>query len=231
MTDPQNGLRAKAEQLRELVKANELPRTPTTDRVQQVANELARITEQHLDTADPLLASAKDNAETAKPDAKKLTEQLNQTAKLQQSAQESLDTLLKRLEQWGDAGELRAESRLLKEQLAKANAAAEKAAAKIEPGKAAIDLTPTEKREMARAADKFQQLADQSAGVLNKTESFAKKKEELAAQRKAEAEKKEAEGTPESNAEAARLRKEAEQAQAEADALAKQFKLRKAKAS
>src|SRR5262249_58192795 len=68
ITDPRDGLRAKAELLLATVIANKLPKSNTTDRVEIVAVELGRTAERDLGTAEQNLADARQVAsQPAKP--------------------------------------------------------------------------------------------------------------------------------------------------------------------
>ena len=57
--DRQDGLRAKADILRETVRANNLPRSNTTDRVGLVADELGRLADRDLPVIEPSLSDAR----------------------------------------------------------------------------------------------------------------------------------------------------------------------------
>src|SRR5439155_24799835 len=59
VADPRDGLRAKADVLRELVRLNNLPKSNTTDRVEVVADELDRLTERDIAAIEPLLGEAR----------------------------------------------------------------------------------------------------------------------------------------------------------------------------
>ncbi len=243
IADPRDGLKAQAQKLKDLVAANNLPSSATTKRVEAVAEDLARIADQNLDPIDQAIAKAKGETDKGpKPDAKKVAEELKAAVKEQKAAETTLDLVLKQLEQWAGAGELRAEAMNLKDQTNKAGEQGTKATDKVEPGKPAEQLKPGEKVQLDRAADKFNQLADRAAGALGKAERLAAEKEAQAkdlqaqADAKAEEAKKaagEAEKQPKGSdaaddakskadaaqAEADQLQKRAKQAQAEADAL------------
>jgi len=243
IADPRDGLKAQAQKLKDLVQANTLPRSPTTDRVEAVAEDLARIADQNLDPIDQAIAKAKNETDKGpKPDAKKVAEELKAAVKEQKAAETTLDLVLKQLEQWAGAGELRAEALNLKDQTNKAGEQGAKATDKVKPGKPAEQLKPGEKAQLDRAADKFNQLADRAAAALGKAERLAAEKEaqaqDLQAQADAKAEeakKAAAEAEMQSKgsdaaddakakadgarAEVDELKKRAKQAQAEADAL------------
>jgi hypothetical protein len=207
IADPADGLRAKVEQLRQTAKANELPRSPITDKIENATQELNRISDQNLENAEPLLSSAKQNAEARdaegkpKPDSKKLTEDLNKAVKEQKSVEEGLSNLLERLEEWGGAGEVRGEARALKDQLQRAGNQAEKAAEKVPVGKEASKLNPNEKAELSSPADKLDLVAGAADKLIEKANRLADQKEAQAKADRAAAGAKEAEAAK-ANAEA-----------------------------
>ena len=222
VADPTDGIRAKVDQLRETAQANTLPRSATTSKLDAVSNELNRLADQHLESAEPPLTTAKQEAEKgnegpSKADPKKVADLLNQTAKQQKAAQESLESLLERLEQWGGAGEIRGEAQNLKDQINRAADQTKKAVDKIPAGKPNDQLSPTEKAELAGPADKLDQAAEQAASLQAKATRLADQKESQAkAAREKAANAEDADGAAQNQA--------AAQAQAEADALRKAVK-------
>jgi hypothetical protein len=195
VTDPRDGVQQSVQLLKDTIKANGMPRSASAERVDAVAADLSRLAEQNLDPVEPLLGSARQEADKAatggKPDPKKVADDLKRAVRQQQAAEANLDEMLKRLEQWGGAGEVRAEARALKEQLKKTGELGAEAAGKVEPGKRADKLTPGEQADLSRVADKFGQLADRAGATLSKTERLAAEKDaranELSDQAKAKA--------------------------------------------
>lgn len=250
VADPTEGLRARADRLKQAVKANALPRSPTTDRVEAVAGDLNRLADQHLEAAEPQVALARQEADKAaagqKTDTKKLNELLAKAGATQRAAEAELDAVLERLEQWGGAGEVRGAARELKDKIHKAGEDAAKGIEKL-PAKPADDLSPAQKAELAGVADKFDQIGEQAAALVAKATRLAAEKEaqaegiqQAADGRRAEAKEVEAEAanapkdSPKAdrfrekaadlNAEAAVLERAAERAKLEADTLRKAVK-------
>ena len=239
VADPADGLRAKADRLREALKANPLPRSPTAERVEAVADDLGRLADDHLEAADPLLDAARREAD--KGSMPKLAEAAGKATREQKSAEAVLDAALEKLDQWGGAGEVRGGARAIKEQLNKAGADAAKAGAKVPAGKDPTELTPREKQDLEGPAGKLDDLSQQADGLLNKAGRLAAEKDRQAGALAATAADKEQQAaaaaeaagqTPGSEeaaglkaaaealkAEAAGLRKAAEAAKAEAEAL------------
>lgn len=248
VADPDAGLRAKADHLRDTARANNLPRSPTTEKVEAVADALGRIADQDLEAAEPLLGAARQEAEkpgpngAPNPDPKKVGDLLTKAGKHQKAAEEGLNHLLERLEQWGGPGEIRGDAQVLKDKLNQAGSQANKAAEKVPPGKDAAQLKPDEKAELGAPAGKLDEAADQAAALVSKATRIADEKDAQAKAARAAAADKEREaamndasaranpqGSKEADAararsdaakaEAANLRAAADRAQAEADAL------------
>ena len=248
VADPDAGLRAKADHLRDTARANNMPRSPTTEKVEAIAEALGRLADQDLEAAEPLLGAARQEAEkpgpngAPNPDPKKVNDLLTKAGKHQKAAEEGLNNLLQRLEQWGGPGEIRGDAQVLKDKLNQAGNQANKAAEKVPPGKDGSQLRPDEKAELGAPAGKLEEAADQAAALVSKATRIADEKEAQAKALRAAAADKEREGamndssaranppgskeadaararSDAAKAEAANLRAAADRAQAEADAL------------
>jgi hypothetical protein len=167
VADPQEGLKSKALRLQDSIRKNALPKSPTTDRVDAVAEELANLAEQTLEGIEPKLADARKNP--MGDGAKKGVIQ-------QKAVEQSFDRILEQLERWGGAGETRAEAQALKEALNQAAADAAKASEKVQPGKPESELDPSEKAALGKPAEKLNQLAERTASALGKAERQAAEK-------------------------------------------------------
>lgn len=234
IADPRDGLRAMADQLKETARANNLPRTPTTDRLDNTARELGKLADKQLDAVDGPLSGAKAEAEKqdGNPNVPAIAGDLKKAVKQQQAVEKSLEDLLRQLEQWGGAGEMRAEARLLADRLRQADAAAAKAAGKVPDGKPADQLTKPEKAELGKPAEQLNQIAERADAAVSKASRLAGEKDEqakalgeqAAAKEKAAEDAKaggDAKGAKALQAEAADLKAAGESAKAEADALRK----------
>ncbi len=242
VTDPAGGVQQSADLLRQTIRANDVPRSTVTERVETLAADLARLAQRDLDPVEPLIASAKQEADKPTPDAKKVADDLRKAVGRQKSAETNLDAMLKLLEQWGGAGEVKAEARALKELLGKAGDKGKDAAEKVEPGKPSNQLTPKERADLDKAAEQFDQLSARADATIQKAQRLADDKQAKATDLDAKASAKAAEasaakadaakqkpGTPEASAanskaeklsgEAADLAAEAAKAKAEAEAL------------
>jgi hypothetical protein len=190
VTDPSDGLQQAADLLLQTIRSNDVPRSTTTERVETLAADLTRLAQQNLDPVEPLVASAKQEADAAKPDTKKANDDLRKAVGRQKAAEANLDGMLKLLEQWGGAGEVKAEARALRELLGKAGDKAKDASDKVEAGKPAAELTPKEKADLDKAAEQFEQLAGRADATIQKAQRLADEKESKAAGLQAQADAK-----------------------------------------
>lgn len=210
IADNRDGLRAKTDQLRATVRANALPRGGTRARIENIAEELGRLAERELGAIEPLIADARQAGSTPAPgNQKAIADLLGRADRRQRAVEDSLNSMLERLEQWGNAGEIAGEGRGLRD---------------------AIERQPipdASSKDQERAAGKLDQLAEAAGGLLAKAGRFADEKEaaakaanEAAAAKEAEAKSAAAEaqaatpGTPEARA----ARAKADALQGEADA-------------
>jgi hypothetical protein len=247
VADPRDGLRARADMLRELARANGLPRSNATDRAEAAAEELGRLADRDLAAVEPLLGDARHLSSQPPPKApmeSPVPGMLNRAARHQKAVEDGLSGLIEMLSQWGDAGALRGDARLLRDAVLREAANADKLPEKVPAGKAPDSLPPDQRVELDRAAGKLEQLADQANGLLGRASKLAAEKDKQAADSVATAKEKEKQadelkkkaavlppGSLEKNdaeAKAAGLRQEAaeskaaaSQAKAEADALRK----------
>src|SRR5262249_53672721 len=117
VSDPRDGLRAKADVLLETVRVNNLPRSNTTDRVRAAADILGRVADRDLPVREPTLAEARQiggqppqmGQEAAVP------EMLKRAGRHQKAAEDGLTDLLDLLAVWGGAVEIRGEARVLRD--------------------------------------------------------------------------------------------------------------------
>jgi hypothetical protein len=185
--DARDGLRARADLLRATVRANELPKSNTTDRVEAVASELGRTADRDLGTVEQNLAEARQLAGQAPAPGQRqqLAEALLKTLRYQKNVEDTATNLLDLLAQWGGAGEIRSEARVLREALQRQLAANEHLKERVPEGK--VKLTPDEQRELERAAVKLEQAADQAGLLIARAVKLADEKDRLAAEFRAQA--------------------------------------------
>ncbi len=168
VTDPAQGLRAKADLLRETVQANNLPRSNTTDRVGIVATELGRTADRDLGTAQQNLADAlRLVGQPAKPEQdKELADYLRRAGRSQKSIEDTASALLDLLALWGGAGEIRGEARVQKDNVLRQLNALEQLKERVKEGK--LNLTDDERRDLDRAAVRAEQAAEQAGQLIGR---------------------------------------------------------------
>jgi hypothetical protein len=193
LADPRDGLRTKAEVLRATARANDLPRSNTTDRVEVLAAELGRTADRDLGTTDQALADARQLAgQPPQPgQAQQLADLLRKTARHQKSVEDTATAMLDLLSQWGGAGEIRGEAVTQRNELFRQLAANEHL--KDRAGKQ--KLTADEQREMDRAAGKAAQAAAQGGQLIDRATALAADKTKQAAELRGRAAAKDAEAS------------------------------------
>ena len=192
LADPQDGVRARADLLRETARTNGLPRSPTTDRLDAVADELGRLADRELAAVEPKLGDARQlGGQPPKPGKEAAVGNLlTQAGRHQKAVEDGLTNLLDLLGRWGDAAEIRGEARMLRDAAVRGAAAADKLGEKVPPGKPAEGLTPEQRAELERAAGKADGLAEGTAKLIERAGRLASDKEAQAAADRAAADAK-----------------------------------------
>ncbi|VTT98509.1 Uncharacterized protein OS=Isosphaera pallida (strain ATCC 43644 / DSM 9630 / IS1B) GN=Isop_3540 PE=4 SV=1 [Gemmataceae bacterium] len=191
ISDPADGLRAKADVLLETVRVNALPRSNTTDRVAVVAEALGRLSDRDLPVIEPTLTEARQiGGQPARVgQAGVVPEFLRKAARHQKAVEDGLTDLLDLLAVWGGAVEIRGEARVLRDFVQRQREEVEK----LGPDPAASDLD--------RAGTRAEQASEQANQLLTRAGRLAAEKDrEAARHRRASEEKKQ---------EAAKLRESA----------------------
>ncbi len=188
--DARDGMRAKADLLRATVLANALPKSNTTDRVAIVATELGRTADRDLGTIEQDLAEARQLAgQPPKPGQdQQLSDFLRKTVRHQKNVEDTATALLDLLSQWGGAGEIRGEARVLKDSILRQLAANEHLKERVKEGK--LKPTDEEQRDLDRAAVKAEQSAEQAGQLIARAARLASEKDKQAADLRAQADAK-----------------------------------------
>ncbi len=180
ITDEAQGLHAKAKLLRETVRANGLPKSNTTDRVEIVAAELGRMVERDLGTAQQNLADAlRLVSQPAKPGQEaELADYLRKAGRSQKNIEDTATALLDLLSLWGGAGEIRGEARVQKDNILRQLVANEQMKDRVKPG----ELRPSDdqQRELDRAGVRADQSADQARELITRAGRLATEKDKQA---------------------------------------------------
>lgn len=193
IADARDGLRARAEMLRQLARANNLPRSSATNKAEAVADELARMADRDLAAIEPLLSEAQQAAgRPPAPDQDSpIPQLLTRTGRYQNAVEDNLSNLLDLLAQWGDAGAVRGDARLLRDAVIREAGSADRMPEKVPPGKSPADLTADERAELDRAAGRIDHLTDQASSLLGRASQLAGEKDKGAAAARAAAAAKE----------------------------------------
>ena len=188
--DARDGMRAKADLLRATVAASRLPKSNTTDRVEIVATELGRTADRDLGTIEQDLAEARQLAsQTPRPGQdRQLADFLRKTGRHQKNVEDTATALLDLLSQWGGAGEIRGEARVLKDSVLRQLAANEQLKERVKE----VKLKPTdeEQRDLDRAAVKAEQSAETAGQLIARAARLAAEKDKQATDLRAQADAK-----------------------------------------
>ena len=191
VADPRDGLRAKAEALRETARANALPRSNTTDRINSVADALGRLADHDLAAVEPLLGEARQKS--AQPGSEKeVPGLLARAGRQQKDAEERIAELLELLAEWSGPAEIRADARVLRDAVNRQADGAERLPEKIPAGKSPENLDPNQRAELERAAGKLDLAAEQAGQLLPRAEKLAAEKDRQAADSRKQAGEKDA---------------------------------------
>jgi hypothetical protein len=240
INNPEEGLRAQLDKLKQSAKDNHLPRSSTTARLDDAAAELARLANEELEPLEADLAAARKPGETKEPPATPLT----RAEKRQKEVEQTFLSLLERLEPWSGIGEIRGETRGVLNDLKRQLEAGQKLDHAVPPETSPEKLTPEQKAELDKAAVGNDRLAERGRQLIEKLNRLAVEKDaavqskfDLAHRKAAEAKAKQAEAdrapmgsedrraltrdAEDLAAEAKDLRVAAEELQREAEALRK----------
>ena len=230
------GLLAQTAKLKQTILDNHLPRSRATRRIDALADDLKRLADEEIEPIEPLLGTArKENDKLA----------LTRAERHQKEVDETIRSLLERLEPWSGAGEVRGEARSILSELRKQielNAQQLRSQKPTEVGSKRDELPKSVQDEIDRLAIRPERLAERLRLLLEKMDRLVGEKElsrqekfELQQENEIEAKRKDAEATrlPKGSPaeqllkqqaatlreEAANLRETADALQAEIDAL------------
>ena len=178
------GLLAQLERLKQMAIDNRLPRSSATQRANALAAELNRLAEEELSPLEPLLGEARKQREgragkTDRPETE-AGKALARAERHQKEIEETLMSLLERLEPWSGAGEVRGEARSIRNELDKQADALNRLQQSLKPttGSKRDDLPEGTRNELDRAAIRPERLADRVRQLLEKIERLADEKEQ-----------------------------------------------------
>lgn len=189
INNPEDGLRAQLDKLKQSAKDNHMSRSATTERLDEAAAELGRLAREELDPLEAELAAARQPTEPKQSPATPL----GKAEKRQKEVEQTLLSLLERLEPWAGAGEIRGDARSVlnevKRQIDKNDKLGDKVPANTAPDK----LTPDQKTELDRAATGDDRTAEHARQLIEKMNRMAVEKEAATNAKLQLADKKDAE--------------------------------------
>lgn len=189
VSDPRDGLRAKADLLRETLRANAMPRSTVTDRVEAIAEELGRLADRDLPVIEPYLSEARQlGGQNARPGQdQNLGDLLKKAGRHQKAIEDGLTNILDLLSVWGGASDIRGESRLLRDLLNRLAGETEKLTEKVPTGQPLDSLNPAQRIELDRIAGRTELAAEQTGSLLARAARLAAEKDKQAADARAAA--------------------------------------------
>ena len=142
--------------------------------------DLKRLSEEELGPIEPLIAAARNElAKTTTPAGRQA---LNRAEGHQKEVEETLRSLLERLEPWSGAGEMRGEARSILSELRRQIELLQQMQAAQKPGvvgEKRNDLTPEIRNELDRAAVRPERLAERVRQLLEKIDRLVEDKQKV----------------------------------------------------
>jgi hypothetical protein len=189
ITNPEDGLRAQLEKLRQAAKDNRLPRSATTERLDEAAAELGRLATEELEPLEADLAAGRKATGPKESPAGPLAK----AEKHQKEVEQTLMSLLERLEPWSGAAGVRGEARSVLNDLNRQAARADKLPEKVPPDVSPEKLTPEQKAELDKAAVGDDRVAERGRALVEKMNRLAIEKDAAVRAKLELADKKDAE--------------------------------------
>jgi hypothetical protein len=221
INNPDDGLRAKLDKLKQSAKDNHLPKSATTERLDAAAADLARLANEEFEPLEADLAAARRPADPKESPAAPL----GRAEKRQREVEQTLLSLLERLEPWSGAGEVRGEARSVLNDLKRQIEKGQKLSQDLPPDTPAEKLSADQKAELDRAAVGDDRLAERGRQLVEKMNRLAVEKDAAVRAKLDHADRKgadartaraQAEQSPAGSAERKELSRQADDSEAEA---------------
>jgi hypothetical protein len=176
INNPEDGLRAQLEKLKQSAKDNHLPRSATTQRLDEAAADLARLANEELEPLEIDLAAARRPPESKESPLAPLS----RAEKRQKEVEQTLLSLLERLEPWSGAGEVRGEARSVLNDTKRQIEKGAQLGSTVPPDAPPEKLNPQQKAELDRAAVGDDRIAERGRQLVEKMNRLAVEKEAAA---------------------------------------------------
>jgi hypothetical protein len=170
-----DGLLARLARMLQAARDNRLPPTRTTQQIESTAAELNRLTREELGPIEKLIEKAVQDKEQGQAQPS-----LAQAERHQREVQDTLQSLLDRLEPWSGAGEARGEARSIVAELRKQYEQLKQMLQRQKPGTAGSkrdDLSEAQRAELDRAALPPERSAERIRQLFDKLEQMANDKD------------------------------------------------------
>ena len=176
INNPEDGLRAQLDKLKQLELDNHLPRSATSDRLDATAAELNRLSREELEPLEAQLAAALQPASQKESPAAPL----GRAEKRQKEVESTMLSLLERLEPWSGAGEVRGDARSVLNDLKRQIDKSDKLPDKVPPEAPLQNLAPDQRAELDRAAIGDDRVAERGRQFIEKMNRLAVEREAAA---------------------------------------------------
>lgn len=177
--DREEGLRGEVERILDTLKNNQIERSATQERMEQVQRELERIAREDLEQVEPRLTAVRKQNEAAerKPDATKQDqEMLREARERQEEVEKTLSDLLSRMEPWTSTREIKGEVRSLLQEQKKLADETRALQDKGADGKNRDELNDAERAELNRLQEAQRKLEERTAQLLDKMHRVAQER-------------------------------------------------------
>jgi hypothetical protein len=177
-----DGLRAEVDRVRQALKDNRLPRSETDRRLDDIAEQLARLARDELPPIEPRLTEARKLGETGRSPSSdpKETNPLTDARKHQDEVEKTLSDLLARMEAWSSTREIKGETKSILEDQKRLRQETERLNKDLQ-GRTLPQNTPSqndlskEQMDQIKEAEANQQaLEERTSKLLDKMDRVAK---------------------------------------------------------
>ncbi len=191
VSDPRDGIRAKAEAIRSIAESNQLTDTPVFRRADSVTRILNETEQRNFSQLDPLFDQTK-RALSAddRGNPRSVQDPLAKAIRQQNEISDQLKAVAEELEQWAATAEIRGDARQLRDQIDSQSAESQALARQLPTGASPDRLSERERNSLEKLGGELNRLAEQAGKMISKADRVAAQRRADAAQARATAEAK-----------------------------------------
>ncbi|MFN4260219.1 MAG: hypothetical protein ACK4RK_13060, partial [Gemmataceae bacterium] len=180
--DEQEGLRAAVKRALQMIRDNHLPASGAKERLAEAAAELERLANEELNQIEPHLTNARKENELVqepRPPDKTARGPLTNARQHQEEADKTFNALLARLEPWSQIREVQGEAKNLLDEQRRLIDETDQLSKQLPLGQRPETLTPEQRAELDKTADRQNRAADHVKELLDKMDRLSTDKERL----------------------------------------------------